>query len=398
MTERTRGRVLAVLTASALAVGAAPVVAQWSAEVTVAETGGIRRTAFPVSARLEAPEGRLGYVSQLRLVAGADEVPSQGTALSHWSDGSIREVEVDFNVSIGPHEQRSFELLYGSDVTATVPSGRGLSVTEDERSIQAGAVRLNKGGSTLLASVSYREEIIDRGRNGLAIVERSGIRRDPREIRWEPVEIVKSGPLRLLARYRGALTLSGSEAQITLDAEMPNSKSWLSLSVSVSDPDAKIGDLGFETPFRLGDPPWTWDFATPNGTYGALRGPASSAVFTRSVDAGGTVDWDVRAGDAGSEQPYEVGQPVPSGGSSTWAHLVGADEAVALVATEETGVPGTITMWFTGTGQTTVTFRAAEPATEHGFTLVQHYVGTPVPIGAATSPASILAPLQVTVE
>jgi hypothetical protein len=381
-----------------LLLSAAPVSGQWSGTVTVEETAGIRRTAFPAGVRFEVPEGRLGYVSQLRLMDDLSEVPSQGTAWAHWPDGSIRDVEVDFNVSIGPFEQRSFELQYGAEVTANVPSGRGLSVTETDRSFETERIRLNKGGSTLVASVTYREEIIDRGRNGLAVVERTGIRRDPREIRWEPVEMIKSGPLRVLARYRGTLALSGSEAEITLEAEMPNSKSWLKLSVTVSDPGAKIGDLGFETPFRLGDFPWTWDFGTANGTYGAFRDPTASTILTRTVDAAGSVTWEVRAGPAGSEQPYEVADTTAAGGSSTWAHLVGPEEAMAFAVEEVTGQPGTITVWMTGAGQTTVTFRSAEPTTEHAFSVIQHYVGTPVPIGAATSPASILNPLRVTIE
>lgn len=396
--RRQRGAAWFIGAVSAgLLLGAAPLSAQWSADVSVEETAGIRRTAFPASLSFEVPEGRLGYVSQLRLLASGEEVASQGTALAHWSDGSIRDVEVDFNISIGPFEQRALELHYGADVTATVPAGRGLGISEDERSFGTDRVRLNKGGATLLASVAYRAEIIDRGRNGLTIVERTGLRRDPREIRWESVDIIKSGPLRVLARYQGTIALSGSDATITLEAEMPNSKSWLRLSVEASDPGAKIGELGFETPFRLGDFPWTWDFGTPNGTYGAFRDPTGSVILDREVDEQGAVSWHVQAGAAGSERPYEAGE-TSSGGSATWAHLVGPEEAVAFAVEEVTGRPGNISMWLTGTGQTTITFRSAEPATEHELSVVQHYVGTPVPIGAATSPASILNPLRVTVE
>lgn len=400
---KPRGRALrAALPALALlaVTGAAPASAQWTATVSVEETAGIRRTAFPAGVRLDVPEGRLEYVSQLRLLDGSDDVAYQGTAWSRWADGSIRELDIDFNFSIRPFEERSLELRYGPDVTGGTPAGRGLSATEDERSLEFGPVRLNKGGSTLVASVAYRDEVIGTGRNGLTVVERSGIRRDPREIRWQSVELVKAGPLRVLARYRGTLALSGGTvAEITLDAEMPNSKSWLKLSVSATDPGRRIGELGFETPLLLGPYPWTWDVATPNGSYGAFRDPTGSTLFTRTVDANGTGSWRIRAGTAGSEQPYEVGEAGDAvAGSATWAHLVGPEEAVALAVEEGTSQPGTLTMWLTGTGQTTVTFGSADPTTEHSLTLWQHYVSTPVPIGAATSPASILSPLRVTVE
>jgi hypothetical protein len=399
MIERLDPRRVATVLAAMLVGVASPLAGQWTATVTVTETAGIRRTAFPTTARFEVPRGRAEYVSQFRLGEGSDVVPSQATAWSHWDDGSIRDVEVDFNLSIGPLEDRRLELSYGTDVTGQVPSGRGLSVSEGGRSIEVGPVQVNKGGYTLVAGVAYRDQIIAAGRNGLTIVERSGIRRDPREISWRSVELRKSGPLRVLLRYEGTLPLSGgSEAELTLDVDMPNSKSWLQLSVTASDPDAKIGDIGFETPFDLGAYPWTWDFATPTGTYGAFRDPTGSAIFTRTLDAQGSVQWEVRSGAAGSEQAHEVGGPIVDGGAATWAHLSGPDEAVAFAVSEDTGQPGSISMWLTGVGQTTVTFRSAEPTTEHAFTVVQHYVGTPVPIGAATSPASILSPLAVTVE
>jgi hypothetical protein len=254
-------------------------------------------------------------------------------------------------------------------------------------------------GSPLLASVSYREELIGPGRNGISIVERSGIRRDAREIVWEPLQVLKRGPIIVLARYRGRLTLSGgSPADITLDVEIPNSKSWVRIAAAVADPDGRVGDLAFETPHRLGAFPWTWDFGTPNATYGAFRDPTGSVLFRRVTDGSGQGSWQVNAGAAGAEQPYEQGPEGSDMPSGTWAHLVGAEEAIAFVAESRPGTAGTLTMWLTGTGQTTIGFRSAEPSTEHALTLVQHYVSTPVPIGAATSPAAVLSPLRVTVE
>jgi hypothetical protein len=376
-----------------------PVSAQWTATVRVEEPAGIRRNAFPTRLSMEVPEGRLEYVNQLRLLSGSTEVAAQGTAWSRWSDGSIRDLDLDFNISIGPLEDRSLELQYGRDVSGTMQRGRGLVPSEDENGIALGNVRLNRVGSPLLASVAYREELIGQGRNGIVIVERSGIRRDSREIVWEPVQLLKGGPLTVLARYQGRLILSGgSNADITLDVEAPNSKSWLRISALVSDPDGRVGDVAIETPLNMGAYPWTWDFATPNATYGAFRRPTGSSIFTRTVDATGTESWQVMAGAAGSERPYEQSRPGSVESSMTWAHFVGPDEAVAFAVETRQETAGRITIWFTGTGQTSVAFRSAEPQSEHSLTVYQHYVSTPLPIGAATSPASILNPLRVTVD
>lgn len=378
---------------------AAPATAQWTAAVTVHEPAGIRRTSFPARLRMEVPQGRLRYVSQLRLVDGANELPAQGTAWSHWSDGSIRELDLDFNISIGPLEERSLELRYGADVQADARAPRGLLPTVTDAGIEVGSVKLRGVGAPLLESVAYREELIGSGRNGISITERSGIRRDPREIVWEPVELLKGGPITVLARYRGRLMLSGGNpADITLDVEMPNSKSWVEIAARVTDPGSRVGDLSIETPLRLGNYPWTWDFATPTGTYGAFRDPTGSAIYTRTVDVEGVASWRVRAGAAGSEQAYEQGEPGAADPTRTWAHFVGADQAVAFAVQTDPGTPGTLSVWLTGTGQSTVSFRSTEPATEHALTVYEHFVATPVPIGAATSPASVLSPLTVTVE
>jgi len=396
MTLMVRSAIGSLLLAALLA---APATAQWTAKVTVREPAGIRRTSFPTRLRTEMPEGRLRYVSQLRLMDGTSEVTAQGTALSHWPDDSIREVELDFNLSIGPFEEHELELRYGPDVQASGSAPRGLLPELDDSGIEIGSVRLHRLGSPLFASVAYRNELIGAGRNGITITERSGIRRDAREIVWEPVELVKSGPIMVLARYRGRLMLSGGNpADIVLDVEMPNSKSWVKLSATVSDPGSRVGDLAFETPLALGNFPWTWDFATPNHTYGAFRDPTGSAIFTRTVDAEGEVTWLVRAGAAGSEQAYEQGEPGDVDATRTWAHFIGADEAVAFAVETRPETPGTLTVWLAGAGQTTVSFRSAEPATEHALTVYEHFVAKPVPIGAATSPASVLSPLTVTVE
>jgi hypothetical protein len=382
----------------AAAVGT-PVSAQWTATVRVEEPAGIRRTNFPARITMEVPEGRLEQVSQLRLLNRTTEVTAQGTAWSRWSDGSIRELDLDFNVSIGPLEERVLELQYGAEVSGTMQVGRGLVLIEEDNAFVLGRVRLNRIGSPLLASVAYRDELIGQGRNGIVIVERTGIRRDSREIVWEPVQLLKSGPLTVLLRYHGRLILSGgSNADITLDVEAPNSKSWLKISAIVSDPDGRVGDVAIETPLGMGAHPWTWDFATPNATYGAFRDQTGSSIFTRTVDETGAGSWQIMAGAAGSERPYEQSPPGSVESSMTWAHFVGPDQAVAFAVETQPATAGRITVWLAGTGQTSVGFRSADPQTEHMLTVYQHYVANPLPIGAATSPASILNPLRVTVD
>src|SRR5690242_11076887 len=73
-----------------------------SVNVYVKESAGIRRTAYPVNARVPFPQGALADSSKARLMNGEMETPAQIAAESMWRDGSIHWLAVDFNASIGP--------------------------------------------------------------------------------------------------------------------------------------------------------------------------------------------------------------------------------------------------------------------------------------------------------
>ncbi len=372
--------------------------AQSTRGIRVQETAGIQRRAFPTSARVDLPQGAVTGLDHIQLVDSAgDDVPVQGTAWASWPDGSVHDLELDFNVTIGPFERRAFQLRYGSDVSRPADGGRGLlSVTEDASGIQVGRVRFNESGVPLIASVAYRNELIVDGRNGVSVTDASGTRHGPSEITWSAPEVLKAGPLDVLIRYSGRLTVGGSSTDVGLDIEMPNSKSWLELTATVSSPGRRVRSVAIETPVSLGDYPWTWDFDTPNGTYGAFRNARSEAVFTRVHGRSGDEGWSVTVGPAG-DQPYERSASDWTGTMGGWTHFVGSTEAVAFSV--ETGpLAGTYTSSVSGSGQTSFAFAPAAPAERTTLTVYEHYVSTPVPIGAATSPAAILHPLRVSVE
>ena len=98
----------------ALAATAAPL-AQTSKSITiqVAEVTGIRRTEYPVSARVEIPKAVLADLDHVRLHAADADVPAQYSIESRWEDGSARTLGIDFNVSVGPAETRTYAVDYG---------------------------------------------------------------------------------------------------------------------------------------------------------------------------------------------------------------------------------------------------------------------------------------------
>ena len=212
------------------------------------------------------------------------------------------------------------------------------------------------------------------------------------------VEILKRGPLSVLIRYSGRIPIDSANAvAVVMLCEMPNSKSWVKFSASIEDPGRRVRGIVFETPFALGAQPWTWDFGTDTGTYGVLRTPGDAAVLTQRVSAGAK-SWQVETVTPKDRRVYETSVPGRATAASGWGHLLDAQNAIAFAIDRFARAPGTYTFSLNGAGQASIGFAAASAAASHQLTVFQHYVGTPVAIGAATSPAAMVTPLAVSVD
>src|SRR5216684_2755578 len=94
-----RSVVLLASLAAAVSLGAiqAQQTPQAPLAIHVTETAGIRRTMYPVSARVEVPEHALTDVGHVRLRSSGADVPAQFQVGSTWADGTVRLLDVDFN-------------------------------------------------------------------------------------------------------------------------------------------------------------------------------------------------------------------------------------------------------------------------------------------------------------
>jgi hypothetical protein len=360
----------------------------------------MRRTEYPVRAPIALPQGALRDNEHAVLRAGDAEVAAQYTAASRWPDGSVKQLDIDFNASLAPGETKTYALAYG-DETRPQATPRGLAVSESAEAIQVGNTRFSKNAAPLIASANYRGELISSNpdaRNGIAVTTKTGTRIDVSHAEGLTVDIVKRGPLNVELRYAGRLAVDAAySTPFVLDVEMPNSKSWVKLSAVVEDPGRRLSSVAIETPLSFGAFPWTWDVATANGTYGAFRTAADSVMFTQTIDAKGGNNWRAEIGPDNDRRLYEAS----TGGSSAvafgWSHFQGANAAVAFAIDNFGKQPGAYSVSLNGRGQASFSFAASEPAPDHRLTLFEHFVSTPVPIGAATSPASILRPPTVAV-
>ena len=367
--------------------------------IDVSETAGIRRTEYPANVQVELPRGALRDVTNARLLRDANDVPAQFSAERTWDDGSTRTLGVDFNVSLGPSERRSYVLEFGPGVKSNAPGGRGLTVNEEADAIQAGSFRFARPGAPLVVAANYvKTNFIGTGRNGLAVIDRAGVTHELSTAQGVAVAIVKPGPLKVVLRYTGRMTLDQSTTfpfEITL--EMPNSKSWLKMSATVQDAASRVRQIAFDSPLAFASLPLTWDFGTENGTYGAFRSATDTAILQQTVNAKGPAGWTVRTGAEGATlNAYE--ESATLGRSHGWGHLLDARGAVAFGFAEFGNEQGVYRIALTGSGQTSFSFEPARPMKELRLTVYQHFVTTPVPIGAATSPAAMLNPLKVVVK
>jgi hypothetical protein len=235
--------------------------------------------------------------------------------------------------------------------------------------------------------------------NGVSVGDASGARFQFGSGEPPKVDIVKRGPLSVMLRYAGRLTLGGTyQAPVVVTLEMPNSKSWFRMTATVEDPERRIRDITFDSTFGYGDFPWLWDFGTDSGTYGAIRTAADAVVLTQVVGAKGTSRWQVENSVKGELRPYEVSTGRPAAVMAGWGHLLDARSATAFGIERFAERIGTYTISLRGDGRAVFRFASAEPSLRHELTVFHHFVPTPVPIGAATSPASMLRPLAVEVK
>jgi hypothetical protein len=366
--------------------------------ITVKETAGIRRSAYPVNARVPLRAGALRDASHARLVINGAEAPVQLTVESSWPDGSVQSLDVDFNASLGAGEQTTAQLEYGDDVKA-MAAARGLTVTDEADAIQVGNVRFGKSLSPLLLSVKYRQEDIGPGLNGFALTDAADVTHDVKDVEGLKVEVLRRGPLYVVVRYTGRASIGAARVPFTVLAEMPNSKTWVKITTSVEDPAMRVRALSFHTPLAFSTFPRMWDFGSGSWSYGYFRTAPEIATMTQTVGpAPSSSSWQIRSGTKGQETIAERSNGTRPVIAEGWGHIQDAKEAIAFAIGGFGEQQGTYSMSVDGDGQASYRFAPAALHARLSLTVYQHFVATPVPVGAVTSPVAMLHPLVVTVQ
>jgi hypothetical protein len=346
-----------------------------------------------VNARVPFPTGALAKATNARLMSGDAEVPAQFSAEAQWPDQSVQWLDVDFNASLTPAEFHTYRVEYGAGVKPASPP-RGLTVTEDSTTVQAGQVKFSKLAVPLILSVKYRGEDIAPGANGIAVTDASGVEHDLTNADAPKIEILKPGPLYVMVRYTGRIAIDANyRTPYSITVEMPNSKSWVKVTAAVEDSQKRLRELVFHSPLALGALPWVWDFGTDRWTYGSLHAGTDAVVLVQAIKPGAATEWHVDTSSNAKAQPFETGT-LESPKRVRWGHIQDGKEGIAFGLETPDKQAGTSKITLRGNGEVSFSFAPATPVTEHRITVYQHFVTAPVQIGAVTTPSSMLAPLD----
>src|SRR5687767_13308392 len=107
--------VVVVLAALALAPAARAEETGGKLTLTVSEKAGIRRYGYPVYAKLQLPR-EVTAKDRFRLLSGDKPVVAQFRSLAKV--GEKKAVALDFGLSMGPLEKKTFTVEYGPEVEA----------------------------------------------------------------------------------------------------------------------------------------------------------------------------------------------------------------------------------------------------------------------------------------
>jgi hypothetical protein len=399
--------------------------------LNVAETAGIRRFAYPVTAYvpLNSP---VKDADHFRLLYQGKTVPAQFRPHGDTRQG-ISKVVVDFTADLDPLDSRDYAVEYDPAAEANAEPKDGLKVetADDEFRVShpdgpqfvvprnlLGLLRqvktakteyLHPGSAGLM--IRYKDEIPFRaggfGPDGVPTTSR----------------VTREGPLAVALRFEGTEALRGNRSVASaVEMEFPRSKSWVKVTWEVNDPNGWVAGLGADLNLNVPDGPTLIDLGASTLVYAklgkdqtaVLRALPKPPVFFAENGPPSFRFWETLLGPTGDTRPYVLGpeqvNPVPPEG---WVHLMDRQRCTAAairhfgqepvpVGALELPVGGEIRAEADGQLRLRQDFgRGGGTLSRPGkkaVTFWLHFIPMPVQEGAVTSPQAMLAPLQVTVS
>ncbi len=385
--------------ASPLLAGLAPPAAREVRAFRLVEQAGLRRFGFPI--RTIVPDAVKGH--NFRLLRDGKAIPAQFRVVE-IAPGRP-ELVLDFNASPEPLETQEYQVIFGLDVEPGPAPASRLKVEELDGKLtvaQSSALSFSfaKRPEGFLESVgSPRLEYLGEGSPGFSIVEKgagaprgsNGPNRPESQSR-----VTRHGPFAVGIRsdWTGP---SGHESR--LDVTIPQSKSWIEATWTVQDRDGEISIMALDLNLLLEGATTLVDFGAGSTIYGQIQGRQRMELEAGNVPGKGP-RWVVRQGAGEKPAVFAASTAATPRPAEGWAHVMDARRctAVAIADFGKGDVTDRIVIESGGRLRLSRDFLDSSgkiPTGSKTLAFWLHFVPTPVQIGAATSPQSILNPPTV---
>ncbi len=189
----------------------------------VTEEEGLARSSWPLTRGVPLPRGEVADLSPLYLTDPSGQVvPAQFRALTHWADGSINWVLVDFQADVPANGEATYTLSYdGAQQNSAAATSLNVNEDDEHITVDTGAIRFAVNRKTFglieFAELQDGLRVATEGDAWVRICEAFGAGVDQRRIYGMggqclaslaqdnySVSIEESGPLRLVIRCEGA--------------------------------------------------------------------------------------------------------------------------------------------------------------------------------------------------
>jgi hypothetical protein len=379
----------------------------------VRETAGIRRGGYPVSAVLPLAKPAK-ETERFRLLHKGQPVAAQIQPHGDTSKG-IRAISVAFQSTHAPYENRTYEIEYGPNVAPGPEAKAGLKVeTEGDvfRVIHSPSFQfvVPRNLLGLLRSVPAKEsDYLRPGSEGLVLRNKNNVsfRAGGTGLKGAATtaRVVKNGPLLAALHFEGNKALSDDKSvRFEVDMEFPRSRSWVRVTWTVDDPQGYVAALGADLNLNVQGKRTLVDFGAGTLVYAQLTAGQAAALRSHypSATQRAARSWQALLGPAGSLTPFVVSpREEKSPAAEGWAHVMDSQRCTAVAVDGfADAIPGAeILCHADGRLQVWKEFVLPGgkdlPQPRKTLTFWLHFVGSPVHVGAATSPQSMMRPLEV---
>lgn len=366
----------------------------------VTEPAGIRRFSYPVQAVLAwsqpLPEG-----TKFQLMYDGKPIPAQ-FRITNADDDPSAKVVLDFDASFLPNESRTYEIQYGAEVVPPEEPPPGMSVEEYNdhylvRHTNYLAWKVPKNLRGFLASVKTPElEFLRPESAGFVVKLRDRdlvqVGEDESLAEVAASRIVKDGPVQCELEFDVTIKNSIQPLDSRIHLSFPRTKSWVRVDWTVDDDPQLVEEIGIDLNFNVAGAPTLVDFGAGSLVYAPLA--TAQSILMKGARIAGEREWMVLRGSANKLEPYVVRSAAFPGPPEGWAHVMDGARCTAI-SVAEFGQKTGDTIHINADGRTQILrgdFENESP--KKSLRIWYHFVTMPMHVGAATSPQSMLTPLQ----